>query len=681
MQTDDIKFLLNAYSRMLLIRQFEAQAVHLTRLEPPAITGSIHTCGGQEAIPVGSMSALRAGDRTIATYRGHGWALENGISPFELLAEMAHREGGINGGRAGSLLAMAPSRGFVGQNSIVGAGGPIACGVGIAARWQATGRVVIVSFGDGATSQGGLHEAFVTAASLNLPIIFMCENNGWAEMTPSSYALKVGALMKRAQGYGMHGIEVDGCDVTSVRNAVAEAASHARAGHGPTLIEANAVRLGGHYNRDIQHYRTKADKVLAEERDPIERLRRQLISLDAGKDVMAGIESEVAARINDASERALASPHPDTDTSRRHVFAAAAVPMAPAVPEGKKVTISYARAIRQALEDEMALRPEVILFGEDVAAAGGIFGVTRELLAKFGPHRVFDTPIAETAILGSAVGAAMEGLKPVAEIMFADFLFVALDQLVNQAAKLRYVSNNLASIPLVVRTQQGVTPGSCAQHAQCVEAFLAHVPGLKVGLPITPADAYSMLRSAIADPDPCVIIEARSAFLETGDVIIGGPVESASGAHLMRQGTDAAIISWGTSIPACLAAADILATLGIFVSVLNLRWLSPLDRSAIRQVTEACGRVLIVHEANLTGGFGAEILAGIAERHSVHLKVPVRRIGAPDVPMPAAPGLQKSVIPSTSDVVTAVSELVGGIVYMPEASEAKCARNVDNRII
>jgi 2-oxoisovalerate dehydrogenase E1 component len=658
-QTDNIRFLLNAYSRMLLIRQFETQAVNLTRLEPPAIKGSIHTCGGQEAIPVGSMSALRSGDRTIATYRGHGWALENGISPFELLAEMAHREGGVNGGRAGSLLAMAPKRGFVGQNSIVGAGGPIACGVGIAARLRATGQVVIVSFGDGATSQGGLHEAFVMAATLSLPIIFLCENNGWAEMTPSSYALKPGALMKRAHGYGIEGSEVDGCDVISVRDAVAEAATRARAGHGPTLIEANAVRLGGHYNRDIQHYRTKADKGVAEDRDPIERLRRHLLALDVDGDTMTGIEADVLARINDASERALASPHPNTNSKSHHVFGTSVAPTAAHGREEQKVTISYARAIRQALEDEMLARPEVVLFGEDVATAGGIFGVTRDLLAKFGPHRVFDTPIAETAILGSAVGAALEGLKPVAEIMFADFLFVALDQLVNQAAKLRYVSNNQASVPLVVRTQQGVTPGSCAQHAQCVEAFLAHVPGLKVGLPMTPADAYSMLRAAIADPDPCVLIEARSAYLETGDVVVGGPIESASGAHLIREGGDVAIISWGTSVPVCLAAANSLAKLGISAAVLNLRWLSPLDRSAIRQVTETCGRVLIVHEANLTGGFGAEVMAGITERHSDHLKVPVKRLAAPDVPMPAAPMLQSSVVPSPSDVVKAASELVG----------------------
>jgi 2-oxoisovalerate dehydrogenase E1 component len=656
-QAVETDFLVNAYSRMVLIRTFEERAARCTSGADPLIAGSIHTCCGQEAIPVGAMSALSSGDRVVATYRGHGWALERGVTPAELMAEMAHRATGINGGRAGSLLASAPNRGFVGQNSIVGAGGPIACGVAIAAKVMKTGRVVIVSFGDGALSQGGLHEAFICAATAGLPVVFVCENNGWSEMTPASYVLQPGTVLKRAAGYGICGIEVDGCDVTAVHDAVAQAASRARAGDGPTLIEANAVRLGGHYNRDIQHYRSSADKVAAQERDPLARTRRQLLQMRVDEATLQQIESEAAAAVEDAVARASGAPHPDPRTLRDHVFGQASRHAA-TTPAGNIVNLSYARAIRQALQDEMELRPEVIVFGEDVARAGGIFGVTRDLLASFGSLRVFDTPIAETGILGSAVGAALDGLRPVAEIMFADFLFVGLDQLVNQAAKLRYVSNGLCGVPLVIRTQQGVTPGACAQHAQCVEAFLAHVPGLKVGLPVTPSDAYSMLRAAIGDPDPCIIVEARSLYLDVGDVCVGGAVEAASGANLVREGEDIAIISWGTAVTRCLAAAESLAKEGIEASVLNLRWLSPLDRAAIRRVVEACGRVLIVHDAPLTGGFGAEVAAGIAECHSELLKAPVARIGAIDVPMPASPRLQRCVIPTPEDILKRASIMV-----------------------
>jgi 2-oxoisovalerate dehydrogenase E1 component len=323
-------------------------------------------------------------------------------------------------------------------------------------------------------------------------------------------------------------------------------------------------------------------------------------------------------------------------------------------------TATYAQAINRALHDEMAAHSEVILLGEDVGKPGGVFGLSRGLLNDFGVDRVLDTPIAETAILGSAVGAAIEGLRPVAEIMFGDFLFVALDQIVNQAANIRYVSNGRASAPLVVRTQQGVTPGSCAQHAQCIEAHLANVPGIKVGLPITPQDAYAMLRAAIQDPDPCVIIEARSALNQKGEVLFGGPIEPAAGATLLRQGADAAIITWGTSVHPALAAAERLGDLGHSVAVLNLRWLSPIDDAAIEQVVGDCGRVLIVHEASRTGGFGAEIAARISERYDRLLKTPVRRLAGLDVRMPASPLLQAEIIPGPDRIVASIVTLLVG---------------------
>jgi 2-oxoisovalerate dehydrogenase E1 component len=250
-------------------------------------------------------------------------------------------------------------------------------------------------------------------------------------------------------------------------------------------------------------------------------------------------------------------------------------------------------------------------------------------------------------------------LRPVAEIMFADFLMVALDQLVNQAANVRYLSSGKASAPLVVRTQQGVTPGSCAQHSQCLEAMLAHVPGLRVGVPITPQDGYSMLRAAIADPDPCILFEARSGYTRREDVMVGANAEGAYGARLLRSGSDVGIISWGTTVYSALEAADRLAREGIQTAVLNLRWLSPLDDDAIERIVTGCRGVLVVHEANQTGGFGAEIAARIGERHKACLKTPVRRLGAADVRMPAAPALQRFVTPSADSIVAAARELLG----------------------
>jgi 2-oxoisovalerate dehydrogenase E1 component len=652
-----LKFLRAAYVRMQVIRKFEAKAVELAQADPPMIAGSIHMCAGQEAIPVGALAALRADDRVLATYRGHGWALEAGISPFELMAELCQRQGGVNGGRAGSLLANDAPRRFIGQNSIVGAGGPVACGVAIAARAQNSGRVVAVSFGDGAISQGSLHEAFVLASSEQLPVIFVCENNGWAEMTPGSYASPL-PISDRAQVYGMAGATVDGCDPLAVRDAVATAAERARAGCGPTLIECNTVRLWGHYNRDIQHYRSLKDRQSAETRDPVQRLRGLLAASGVGAEELAAIDLNVESEIRAAVEQALASPHPDPRSVHEHLFAppgAASGLDTPATAEPQKMT--YATAVNRALHDAMAARDEVIVFGEDVGKPGGVFGLTRNLQKQYGTARVFDTPIAESSILGSAVGSAIEGMKPVAEIMFADFLLVALDQIINQAANVRYVSNGKASAPLVIRTQQGVTPGSCAQHSQCLEGLLASVPGLKVGCPANPQDAYSMLRAAIEDPDPCVLFEARSLFPREAEVITGGHSEEARGARLLRDGADVAVICWGTAIYPALEAAAKLSSEGLEASVLDLRWLSPLDEESVFKVVRRCGRVLVVHEAAQTGGFGAEIAARIGEKYSMYLKAPVRRLGGDDVRMPSAPVLQRLIVPSTEKILAALTEL------------------------
>ena len=648
MTTESLNLLRDAYVRMATIRQFEATATELTKGAEPAIAGSIHPCAGQEAIPVGALNALEPGDRVVATYRGHGWALECGIRPDEAMAEMCQRQTGINGGRAGSLMMSAPKRGFIGENSVVGAGGPIACGVALAAKVRGERKVVAVSFGDGATSQGGLHEAFVTAATLKLPVIFVCENNEWAEMTPTSHVI-LGGIASRAASYGMFSEEVDGGDVEAVRAAVARAARRARDGEGPTLLECHTVRLWGHYNKDIEHYRPKANRLSALARDPIARLKAGLIERGLTQSDIDGMDEAAAAVIADAAARAIAAPAPAIASVGDNLFATAAEgARATAAPETTNLT--YAQAINRALHDAMAADDRVVLFGEDVALPGGVFGLSRGLLKAFGDRRVFDTPIAETAILGTAVGAAIEGLRPVAEIMFGDFMFVALDQIVNQAANVRYVSNGLASAPLVVRTQQGVTPGSCAQHAQCIEAHLANVPGIKVGLPITPNDAYAMLRAAIADPDPCIIIEARSAFGLKGDVTTGGDLETAEGARLVRDGSDVGIITWGTSLIEAEIAAGRLAARGISAALLDLRWLSPIDDAAIGNLVRRTGRIIVVHEASQTGGFGAEIAARIHERHHDLLDGPVIRLGGRDVRMPAAPVLQREVIPTAERI-------------------------------
>ena len=650
----------DAYRSMLLIRRFEERCLQLRREE--AFAGSVHLCAGQEAVPVGTLAALESQDRVVATYRGHGWALACGVPVDGLMAEICQRAGGINGGRAGSAYFMSPEHGFLGENSIVGAGVPIAAGAAMAAQFAGSQRVVVVSIGDGATSQGATHEAIVFAAARRLPLVVICENNGWSEMTPFKEIVAGGDLARRTAGYEVSALTVDGTDPLAVRDAVRIAADRARSGGGPTIIEAHCHRLFGHYNGDIEHYRSKENHAAAVAGDPLTRLRGELISDGVTESDLATLEAEVEAVIDAGAAVALASPEPLPQTARDHVYAvgdtSAAPTTAAATTAGPVKSMAYVRAVTEALREELATRPEVMVYGEDVGRAGGIFGATRGLQRDFGADRVFDTPITEAAILGSAVGAALEGMRPVVEIMWADFLLVALDQLINQAANVRYISRGVHGAPLVVRTQQGVTPGSCAQHSQSLEALLAHIPGLRVGLPSTPQDAYSMLRAAVASDDPCILFEARSLYLNKGDVELNGQPEGVGGARLLRGGSDVSILTWGAITHDVMQAARLLDDNGIGATVVDLRWLSPLDDEAIARAVAATGRVMIVHEANLTGGFGAEVAARIADRHFSELDAPVRRLGAADTRFPAAPALQAALLPSVADIVDAATALV-----------------------
>lgn len=649
---------LETYRAMYEMRRFEERVLELRAANE--IAGSVHAYLGQESIAVGALSALAPEDRVIATYRGHGWALACGAEPEPLLAEICQRAGGLNGGRGGSAYLTDPAHRFIGETSIVGAGLPIADGVALAARVLKTGNVALVCFGDGATSQGAAHEGLVMAVARSLPVIFVCENNGWSEMTPIASILGDRTIAERAAGYGMPSVCVDGTDPQAVAAAVSEAAERARRGEGPSFIEATVARLGGHYNADPQHYRDQADQEEARSRDPVPLARKRLLDAHGDETQIAELELAVENELNAIVERVLLSPLPDPGSAMDEV-AAPCLPSRvvgrvdpPAGPE----TMTYGRAVTEALMREMSDRPETVLFGEDVAVPGGVFGVTRGLLEQFGPERVFDTPIAESAILGTAVGAAIEGLRPIVEVMWADFLLVALDQLVNQAANVRYLARGELSAPLVVRCQQGVTPGSVAQHSQSLEALLAHIPGLRVGMPFDPADAYSMTRAAIAHPDPVILIESRALYGRRGQLDLAAPVSGLGGARLRRGGDDLGFISWGRMLDPVLECAARLEADGIQASVLDLRWLSPLDHEAIAEMVSRCHRVVIAHEANITGGFGAEVAARIADDLLFELDAPVKRVGSPDVRYPSAPALQDALLPNVDDLMAAAAEVL-----------------------
>lgn len=325
------------------------------------------------------------------------------------------------------------------------------------------------------------------------------------------------------------------------------------------------------------------------------------------------------------------------------------------MPEERKLT--YVEAVNAAIARCLDERPDVVVFGEDVGEPGGVFGATKGLRRRFG-RRVFDTPISESAILGGAVGAAMMGLRPLVEIMWADFSLVALDQIVNQAANVRYVSEGRLTAPLTIRMQQGAVPGSCAQHSQSLEAIFAHVPGIRVCMPATAQDAYDLLLAAVDCDDPVVVIEQRGLYFGDKQVVeVGGPVQPIGGARVVRPGARLTVVTWGAMLQRVLEAASLLDGEGITADVIDARWLNPLDVEVIAASVRRTSRLAVVHEANVTGGFGAEVAARIGTSEFFHLDAPIARIGAPDLRMPAAPGLQAAVLPSATSVADGLRRL------------------------
>lgn len=319
--------------------------------------------------------------------------------------------------------------------------------------------------------------------------------------------------------------------------------------------------------------------------------------------------------------------------------------------------MTYAEAIRDGMRVEMKKDPNVILYGEDVGMFGGCFGVTAGLFEEFGPKRVLDTPISETAIVGSAVGAAAAGLRPIAEIMFVDFIGVCLDELMNQAAKMRYMFGGKATLPMVVRTPCGAGMGAAAQHSQSLEALLTHIPGLKVVMPSTPADGKGLMQAAIQDNNPVIYIEHKQLLPVTGDVEEGEYVVPIGKADIKRQGSDVTIVAWSWMVSKALEAAEALEKEGIDAEVVDPRTLVPLDKEAILSSVEKTGRLVIVHEAVKTNGFGAEIAAIVADKGFDYLDAPIKRVTAPDTPIPFSPPLEAAYLPDAEKIVKAVKEL------------------------
>jgi 2-oxoisovalerate dehydrogenase E1 component len=661
LSADDV---IGMYRTVLLARYLDQKAWNLTR------TGKARfyiPAEGQEAAQIGSAWALRAGhDIALPYYRDVGVVLTLGMTPYEVfLAVLAKGDDPNSGGRQMPNHWGSKRLGIITGSSPIGTQFPHAAGMALASAMRGDDKVTVTWFGEAASSKGDFHEALNFAGIHRLPAVFVCENNGYAISVGMRKQSAVPDVADRAASYGMDGVVVDGNDILDVYAATQAAVARARAGKGPTLVEAKTYRLMPHTTDDEDRiYRSREEVKAARRRDPVPRLERYVVEqgLLSAEDA-ARLDQAARDEVADACRQAELAAPPEPETAGTRVYARPRHPQpgaAPAAPPSGGVERNVLDTVRETMHELMAGDERVLLLGEDVGVLGGVFRASKGLLETFGESRVIDTPLAESSIVGIGIGLALAGMRPIAEIQFADFMHSTFDQMVSEAAKIHYRSNGDFSVPLVVRTPWGGGGHRGPYHSQAIEAFYAHVAGLKVVVPSTPADVAGLLRSAVEDPDPVLFLEHKKTYRKITGLVPDGDWRVPIGvADVARPGDDMTIVTYGLHRHLSLAAAEALAAEDYSVEVIDLRTISPLDTSTILASAIRTGRVLVVHEDNVSFGVGAEVAATIAEQAFYDLDAPVRRLAMADVPaMPYEIGLERALSVTTADIVAAARSLL-----------------------
>jgi 2-oxoisovalerate dehydrogenase E1 component len=533
-------------------------------------------------------------------------------------------------------------------------------GVAYALKMDKTDKVLLTCYGEGAGAEGDAHEAFNFAAIYKLPEIFVCENNGFAISTPFKREYAIDYVAQRAAGYGFPGVTVDGRDPVTCYAVSREAIARARAGEGPTLIECLVDRLGAHSSEDDQRrYRSQEEIDLLTQNDCLERFKRQLIDegVLTAKQV-AQFEEQVKDEVTEATKQGVAADDPKPEDALTNVYGLD-VPKAIDPPAGVETEeMNMVAALRSALTEEMERDPRVIVMGEDVGKKGGVFLVTDGLRAKYGEERVIDTPLAESSIAGVALGLAVAGKRPVAEMQFTDFAHMAFNSITNEAAKYRYRSDGGWSAPMVVRAPMGGHAHGALYHSQSIEARFA-TPGLKIVIPSSPYEAKGLLLAAIRDPDPVLFFEHKRLYrmfkepVPKGEYLI--PLQKA---RTFREGTDLSVFAYGLMVHYAAEAAKNLEADGVSVEIIDLRTVYPLDKEAIIASAKKTGKCLVLYEDNFSVAVGSEVAALIADEAWKWLDAPVKRFGGLDVPsMPYALPMEEFFMPTPEKITKALREL------------------------
>ena len=707
------------------IRFFEEKVFEL--LGQNIIKGASHLYAGEEAVAVGAVAAIERGDVIGSTHRGHGHcgAIGNKYTDSEegrqnhwnqMMAELMGKETGYCKGRGGSMhIAEVSGQNNLGSTGIVGGNQPAAVGAALAEKYKKTGKVVLSFFGDGSTNTGTFHESMNMASVMDLPLVAIIENNLYGMSVPFSgsevdgtlCASNVEDIAQRAYAYNVPGMIADGQDVVAMFLAVRDAVKMAREEMQMIMLEAKTYRWYGHSRSDPRAYRTKAEEKAWHDRDPITVLRGKLTAeklcdekeLDAIKDkafetietaTKFGIDSPWPNPADVAKDVYVEETYPDQlvksekEASKKVTEATDAFEAAMAASQAKTKKekteqsrgqiksqfgmdiMTMGQALIAAQDEELARDKDVIIMGEDVGLYGGAYHATDGLSKKYGTNRVIDTAISEAAIAGGAVGAALRGLRPIAEIMYVDFVTIAMDQLVHVGAYNRYMFGGKAKVPMVLRTEGGVGRCIAAHHSESLEAWLVHAPGLYVVMPSTPYDAKGLLKAAIRSDNPVVFIEHKATYGQLGAVPQGEYIIPLGVADIKKEGKDATIVSYSRMAMWSLQAARILAEKhGIDAEVIDLRTLKPMDIDTIAQSVKKTGRLITVSEGFCMCGVGREVTGRLMDYQFTdgtkgfdYLDAPPVNLAAQDVPPPMSEPLELASIPSIEQIVEAVKAIV-----------------------
>jgi 2-oxoisovalerate dehydrogenase E1 component len=604
-------------------------------------------------------------------YRDLGTLLMSGITPEEVfLGTFAKATDPASGGRQlpvhwGMINSQIPS-----QSSPTGTQFLQAVGTALASRKKGIKNVSYVSSGEGTTSQGEFHEAVNWASREKLPVLFVIQNNRYAISVPVEHqtAGKDGSVAEMMGGfYSLYRRRIDGTDFFESYSELKAAIDYIKSGKGPALIEANVVRLQSHSSSDDQRkYRDHTELEKDKQDDPIEkfvaRLKKEGMLSD---DDYQKIRKEINEEIDEAADRAFKAADPEQKDAARYVYDESGLKESldyeKNVPAGEKIVM--VDAINHGLHEEMKKNKDIYIFGEDIAdMKGGVFTATKGLSTTFGDERVFNSPLAEASILGVANGMALAGLKPVVEIQFGDYIWPAFMQMKNETAPMRYRSNNAWSAPVVVRVAVGgyIHGGLC--HSQNIESIYAHVPGIFIAYPSNAADAKGLLKTACRINDPVLFCEHKGLYRQSF-AITPEPDDDYllpfGKAKIVKEGKDVTVVSYGVSMwDSVLAAKKLEEEFGYSVEIIDIRTIIPLDEDTIFRSVKKTNKVIVIHEDTLTGGFGAEIAARIADNCFQYLDGPVRRIAALDAHVPYAPILESEVLPSRQKIYNAIKDLI-----------------------